>query len=83
MSLYHLKCRNARLDPDSLVNNAFRNPLPRRGVPEGRGGLGKTRDEMIYIIYYDTDFTQREIAEYLGLHYGSVSRIIKSFEKKK
>jgi DNA-binding MarR family transcriptional regulator len=44
---------------------------------------GKTRDEMIYTIYYDTDFTQREIAEYLGLHYGSVSRIIKSFEKKK
>ena len=44
---------------------------------------GKTRDEMIYMIYYDTDFTQREIAEYLGLHYGSVSRIIKSFEKKK
>jgi hypothetical protein len=44
---------------------------------------GKTRDEIIYMIYYDTDFIQREIAEYLGLHYGSVSRIIKSYEKKK
>jgi DNA-binding MarR family transcriptional regulator len=56
-----------------------------RNLPGSRGAYKAyvLRDEMIYTIYYDTDLTQKEIAEYLGLHYGSVSRIIRSFEKKK
>lgn len=44
---------------------------------------GKTRDEIVYEVYYTTDYTQREIAEYLGLHYGTISRIIKSYDNKK
>jgi CRP-like cAMP-binding protein len=43
----------------------------------------RIRDEIIYVIYYDTDLTHRDVAEYLGLQYGSVNRIIKSYEKKK
>jgi putative transposase len=43
-----------------------------------RGMLsGKSRDELIYLVYYDHNYTMKEIGEYFGLHYASVSRIIK------
>ena len=41
---------------------------------------GKTRDEIIYSTYYRYDFTQKAIAEYLGLHYTTISLAIKRHE---
>lgn len=43
---------------------------------------GVSRDESIYCSYVDHGYTMREIAEYLDIHYVSVSRAIKSIENK-
>jgi putative transposase len=43
---------------------------------------GASRDESIYRAYVDHGYTMREIAEYLDLHYVSVSRAIRNFESK-
>jgi len=47
-----------------------------RGMREG-----KSRDELIYCVYYDHNYTMKEIGEYFGLHYATVSRLIKQQEK--
>lgn len=39
---------------------------------------GKTRNELIFTAYTDFDFTMREIADYLEVHYATVSRAIKA-----
>ena len=43
---------------------------------------GKTRDELIYQAFQEYDYYQKEIADYLGIHYATVSRAIKKIEKK-
>jgi REP element-mobilizing transposase RayT len=42
---------------------------------------GTPRDNIIYKVYYDYNFTMREIGEYLGLHYTTISRVINRCEK--
>ena len=42
---------------------------------------GTSRDNIIYMVYYDYNFTMREIGEYLGLHYTTISRVINRCEK--
>ena len=42
---------------------------------------GTPRDNIIYMVYYDYNFTMREIGEYLGLHYTTISRVINHCEK--
>ena len=44
---------------------------------------GKSRDEIIYESYHDYDYTMREIGEYLGLHYATISRAVKKCEEKR
>ena len=44
---------------------------------------GKSRDEIIYSVYHETNYSQKEIADYLNLHYTTISRIIKRYEKSK
>ncbi len=44
-------------------------------------GKGTPRDNIIYMVYYDYNFTMREIGEYLGLHYTTISRVINRCEK--
>lgn len=44
--------------------------------------IGRTRDEIIFKVYKDYDFTMREIADYLDVHYATVSRAINSAAKK-
>jgi DNA-binding MarR family transcriptional regulator len=44
---------------------------------------GKSRDEIIYESYHDYDYTMREIGDYLGLHYATISRAVKKYEEKK
>jgi len=46
-------------------------------------GKGTPRDNIIYMVYYDYNFTMREIGEYLGLHYTTISRVINRCEKNK
>jgi hypothetical protein len=41
---------------------------------------GNSRDKINYMSYYD--FSQKEIAEYLNLHYTTISRIIKRYENR-
>ncbi|MGE5341544.1 MAG: REP-associated tyrosine transposase [Candidatus Omnitrophota bacterium] len=43
---------------------------------------GKPRNELIYQVYYDHNYTMKEIGKYFGLHYGTISRIIKMQQKK-
>ena len=43
---------------------------------------GKSRDEIIYSVYHENNYSQKEIADYLNLHYTTISRIIKKYEKK-
>jgi hypothetical protein len=43
---------------------------------------GKHRNEIICIAYNEYDYTMREIGDYLGLHYATVSRAVKECEKK-
>jgi hypothetical protein len=42
---------------------------------------GRTRNEIIFSVYKEYDFTMREIADYLEIHYATVSRAIKSVAK--
>jgi predicted DNA-binding protein YlxM (UPF0122 family) len=42
---------------------------------------GKSRDEIIFTVYKDFDFTMQEIADYLEVHYATVSRAIKAAVK--
>jgi REP element-mobilizing transposase RayT len=42
---------------------------------------GKSRDEIIFTVYKEFDFTMREIADYLEVHYATVSRAIKAAVK--
>lgn len=44
---------------------------------------GTPRDNIIYMVYYDYNFTMKEIGEYLGLHYTTISRVINRCEKNK
>jgi DNA-directed RNA polymerase specialized sigma subunit len=42
---------------------------------------GQNRNQIIYTAYKDYDYTMREIGEYLGLHYATISRVVKEYEK--
>ncbi len=44
---------------------------------------GKPEDEIIYMVYYEYDFTMKEIGDLLGMHYSSVSRAVKKYESTK
>ena len=44
---------------------------------------GRTRDELIFQAFREYDYYQKEIADYLGVHYATVSRAIKKIEEKK
>jgi len=44
---------------------------------------GKTRDQLIYLAFRKYDYYQKEIADYLGVHYATISRAIKKVEEKK
>ena len=44
---------------------------------------GISRNKIIYEVYHNNNFTMKEIGDYLGLHYTTISRIINSYEKKK
>ena len=53
------------------------------GVPDLSNFMvtSKTRDEAITKAYYSGYYTMKEIGEYFSLHYSTVSRIIKEYEK--
>jgi len=56
--------------------------LPRlEEIFQEEGRKGTPRDKIIYMVYYDYNFTMREIGEYLGLHYTTISRVINRYEK--
>jgi len=40
-----------------------------------------TKDEGIFTAYYDHGYTMREIAEFLGVHYTTVSRHLHEAEQ--
>jgi hypothetical protein len=42
---------------------------------------GAPRDEIIHRAYYEYNFTMKQIGEYLGLHYTTISRVINQYEK--
>jgi hypothetical protein len=42
---------------------------------------GKPRNEIIYIAYNDYEYTMREIGDYLGLHYATISRAVQECER--
>jgi REP element-mobilizing transposase RayT len=44
---------------------------------------GTSRNKIIYEVYHSNNFTMKEIGDYLGLHYTTISRIINKYEKKK
>lgn len=44
---------------------------------------GSDRDELIHLSYVRHGYTMKEIADYLGSHYVSISRAIKRYEDKK
>jgi putative transposase len=44
---------------------------------------GRSQEESIYNSYVDSGYTMKEIADYIGMHYVSVSRAIKKYENKK
>ena len=44
---------------------------------------GKPGNEIIYMVYYEYDFTMKEIGDFLGVHYSSVSRAVKKHESTK
>jgi DNA-binding MarR family transcriptional regulator len=45
-------------------------------------GRQRIRDEKIYGVYINFGCTLKEIAEYLGVHYTTVSRAITGVEKR-
>ena len=44
---------------------------------------GASREESIYRSYVESGYTMKEIADYLGMHYVSISRGIKKYESEK
>jgi DNA-directed RNA polymerase specialized sigma subunit len=44
---------------------------------------GKLEDEIIYMVYYEFDFTMKEVGDFLGVHYSTVSRLSKSMKARK
>jgi len=42
-----------------------------------------SREEAIAVAYLSGDYTLQQIADYFSLHYSSISRIVKEFERKK
>lgn len=44
---------------------------------------GKSEDEIIYMVYYEFDFTMKEVGDFLGVHYSTVSRLSKSMKARK
>jgi putative transposase len=73
-NIYEIKeyPRGQRLSSEPKLDDIFQKEMR----------AGKSRDEIIYSIYYDRDYTQKEIAEYLDIHYTTISRIIKRFEQR-
>ena len=58
-------------------------PLLRELFKEGRGRDKGSRDESVYRAYTDYGYTLKEIAEYLGVHYATVSRALRRVERQK
>lgn len=73
----------SRLDPDRDLTEMPR--VQRRGrkpnLEEYRSS-GKTRNEAIIAAFQSGHYTQKAIADYFGLHYSSVSKIIRKEEQK-
>ncbi len=44
---------------------------------------GEKRNDMICLAYYENNHSQKEIADYLNLHYTTISLIIKKYDKAK
>jgi hypothetical protein len=44
---------------------------------------GRNREEMIYRAFNEYDYYQKEIADYWGVHYATISRVIKQVEEKR
>ena len=63
-----------------LQRYVARRPL-RELIKEKRGKKRKAEDQTIYTAYVRYGYTMKEIAEHLGLHYATVSRIIKRAER--
>jgi len=59
----------SRMDLDEIFQRGFRS--------------GRTRDDLIYMAFREYDYYQKEIADYLGIHYATISRAIKKMEEKK
>jgi putative transposase len=60
--------------------------LPRRDLDEiflKGARRGASREESIYRSYVESGYTMKEIADYLGMHYVSISRGIKKYESEK
>ncbi len=55
--------------------------LPLHDVFQGRTGNKKELDALISRAYVDYGYNQKEIADYLGVHYSGVSRAIQRHEK--
>ncbi|MCU0276736.1 MAG: transposase [Acidobacteria bacterium] len=72
-------------------NEVIEMPRPQRLAPRKEldeifqqdARLGASRGESIYRSYVDAGYTMKEIADYLGVHYVSVSRAIKKYENEK
>ncbi|MBA7483309.1 hypothetical protein ES707_18822 [subsurface metagenome] len=41
----------------------------------------KPKDQAMYKVYLQYGYTLKDIAEYIGVHYTTVSRVIKKIEK--
>jgi hypothetical protein len=42
---------------------------------------GKSREEIVYLCYQKYDFTMKEIGDFLGLHYATISLDVKRWER--
>jgi DNA-directed RNA polymerase specialized sigma54-like protein len=45
-----------------------------------KGKAQKSKDQVIYEVHLQYGYTLKEIAEYIGVHYSTVSRAIKKIE---
>jgi len=47
---------------------------------EGHDKMANTRNEAIYSAFASGGYKMKEIGEYFGLHYSSISKIVKEME---
>ena len=58
--------------------------IQRRGKPkllEAYAAITASRDEAVFMAYRSGGYTLKEIADYYGLHYSTISRIVKHYAK--